>query len=239
LAVALLALALSAAFSVLPPRAAPASVSEDTSSAARAMRHLRIVAAEPHPIGSPAQERVRDHLVAEGEALGLPTEVRRDAASGAENVIVRMPGTANSTRDVLITAHYDSAPTAPGAADNGMAVAAMLETMRVLQAHEPLANDIVFLFTDGEERGQTGIAAFDATTRQQTASASPSHSRACPRAAERSCARPPRETPGSSGSSRRHRCPSSPTPPSSPQTATASATTSRRSHPPASSPLSS
>lgn len=61
---------------------------------------------------------------------------------------------------VLITAHYDSAPSAPGAADNGMAVAAMVETLRVLRAQGPLANDIVFLFTDGKESGQTGIAAF-------------------------------------------------------------------------------
>lgn len=36
----------------------------------------------------------------------------------------------------------------------------MLETMRVLHARAPLANDIVFLFTDWEENGQTGIAAF-------------------------------------------------------------------------------
>ena len=123
------------------------------------MQDLEVVAAEPHPIGSAAQQRVRDYLVAQAKGLGLPTEVQRDGVSGAENVIVRMPGTASS-RGVLITAHCDSAPEAPGAADNGMAVAAMLETMRVLRAQEPLANDIVFLFTDGEERGQTGIAAF-------------------------------------------------------------------------------
>jgi Peptidase family M28 len=73
---------------------------------------------------------------------------------------VRLPGSSDSDRDVLITAHYDSAPAAPGAADNGMAVAAMLETMRVLRAGAPLANDVVFLFTDGEESGQTGIAAY-------------------------------------------------------------------------------
>jgi hypothetical protein len=36
----------------------------------------------------------------------------------------------------------------------------MLETMRVLHALDPLTNDVVFLFTDGEENGQTGIAAY-------------------------------------------------------------------------------
>jgi acetylornithine deacetylase/succinyl-diaminopimelate desuccinylase-like protein len=31
---------------------------------------------------------------------------------------VRVPGTANSARDVLITAHYDSVPVGPGAGDD-------------------------------------------------------------------------------------------------------------------------
>lgn len=160
LAAALLALTLVAALPVVPPQAVPADVSDSTFSAERAMQDLEMVAAVPHPTGSAAQQRVREYLVAQAEGLGLPTEVQQDAGSGAENVIVRMAGRANSAHDVLITAHYDSVPSAPGAADNGMAVAAMLETMRVLQAQEPLANDIVFLFTDGEERGLKGIAAF-------------------------------------------------------------------------------
>lgn len=160
LAAAPLALTLVAALPVVPPQAVPADVSDSTFSAERAMQDLEMVAAVPHPTGSAAQQRVREYLVAQAEGLGLPTEVQQDAGSGAENVIVRMAGRANSAHDVLITAHYDSVPSAPGAADNGMAVAAMLETMRVLQAQEPLANDIVFLFTDGEERGLKGIAAF-------------------------------------------------------------------------------
>ncbi|HEU4540927.1 MAG TPA: M20/M25/M40 family metallo-hydrolase [Jiangellaceae bacterium] len=160
MAAALLALTLVAALPVVPPQAVPADVSDSTFSAERAMQDLEMVAAVPHPTGSAAQQRVREYLVAQAEGLGLPTEVQQDAGSGAENVIVRMAGRANSAHDVLITAHYDSVPSAPGAADNGMAVAAMLETMRVLQAQEPLANDIVFLFTDGEERGLKGIAAF-------------------------------------------------------------------------------
>ena len=92
---------------------------------------------------------MRDYILAQAESLGLPAEVQRaeNVAPGrtAENVIVRLPGAADSTRDVLITAHYDSAPSAPGAGDNGVSVAAMLETMRVLEAGEPLENDVVFL----------------------------------------------------------------------------------------------
>jgi Zn-dependent M28 family amino/carboxypeptidase len=61
---------------------------------------------------------------------------------------------------VLITGHYDSATSAPGAADNGVSVAAMLESMRALEAGKPLKNDTVFLFTDGEELGGAGAEAF-------------------------------------------------------------------------------
>lgn len=98
-------------------------------------------------MGSAEQERVRDYIVGQAEALGLPAEVQRaEVAPGrtTENVIVRMTGTANSARDVLIAAHYDSATSSPGAGDNGVSVAAMLETRRVLEAGKPLENDHVF-----------------------------------------------------------------------------------------------
>ncbi|GAB4568002.1 MAG: hypothetical protein Tsb0020_21000 [Haliangiales bacterium] len=75
------------------------------------------------------------------------------------NVIARLPGT-EGTHAVLIMGHYDSIPTGPGASDNGAAVAAMLETMRALRATEPLRNEVVFLFTDGEEAGGLGAEAF-------------------------------------------------------------------------------
>ena len=45
-------------------------------------------------------------------------------ATKVENILVRIEGTQPS-QAVLITAHYDSVPSAPGAGDNGMAVAAM------------------------------------------------------------------------------------------------------------------
>ncbi|WP_332662192.1 M20/M25/M40 family metallo-hydrolase [Aeromicrobium sp.] len=160
LAAALIVTTLLAAGLVVPPDAKRADTTATTFSADRAMQDLEVVAAEPHPIGSAAQQRVRDYLTVQAEALDLPVEVQLDESSGAENVIARLPGTSSSDRDVLITAHYDSTPNGPGAGDNGMAVAAMLETMRVLHARESLSNDVVFLFTDGEENGQTGIAAY-------------------------------------------------------------------------------
>jgi hypothetical protein len=163
LAVALVVIALVAAGPITTPNPVPASAPESTFSAQRAMEDLESVAREPHPMGTAEQERVRDYILGQAKALGLPTEVQRAEVGWgrtAENVIVRLPGTAGSARGVLITAHYDSATSSPGAGDNGVSIAAMLESVRALKASEPLKNDIVFLFTDGEEQGVLGARAF-------------------------------------------------------------------------------
>lgn len=163
LAVAIVAIALVAAWPVILPNSVPANVPESTFSAERAMEDLEVVAGEPHPIGSSEQKRVRDYILGQAEALALSTEVQRaevETGYTTENVIVRLPGTADSARDVLITAHYDSATSSPGAGDAGVSVVAMLESMRVLEAGESLENDIVFLFTDGEELGGPGAETF-------------------------------------------------------------------------------
>ena len=170
LTVALVAIAWVAALPAIPPDPVPAGAPQNAFSAGRALEELRVVARAPHPAGSPAQARVRQYILARAKALGLPTEVqrRRGAESSmwggwsgtVENVIVRVPGTRSSAPDVLITAHYDSVPVGPGAGDDGVSVAAMLETMRALKAGPPLKNDMVFLFTDGEELGLLGAKAF-------------------------------------------------------------------------------
>ena len=80
-------------------------------------------------------------------------------AAVVHNVVGRLPGR-DPSRAVLLVAHYDSVPTAAGAADNGMGVAALLETARALRAGPPPRNDVIFLFTDGEERGLLGSQAF-------------------------------------------------------------------------------
>src|SRR5215211_5206464 len=170
LAVALAAIAWVAALPAIPPDPVPASAPKDAFSAQRAMEELKVVARAPHPMGSAAQARVREHILGRAKALGLPAEVQRrhgvksswwGGFSGTvKNVIVRVPGSRRSAPDVLITAHYDSVPVGPGAGDDGASVAAMLETMRALKAGPPLKNDVVFLFTDGEELGWLGAKAF-------------------------------------------------------------------------------
>ncbi|MCY1406612.1 Peptidase family M28 [compost metagenome] len=68
-----------------------------------------------------------------------------------------VPGAAGT---VLFIAHYDSVGTAPGASDNGMAVASILQLMREIISRSDAQNNVVFLFTDGEELGLLGAKHF-------------------------------------------------------------------------------
>lgn len=154
-----------------PPAAVPASAPPTEFSAGRAMKHLEIIARKPHPTGSLAHAEVRDYLLRELSAAGLRPEVRRAVGVNrewgrtiqvgrVENVLARLGGTAGAGKALLLAAHYDSRPHSFGASDNGAAVAALLETLRALKAGPPLKNDLIFLFTDGEEDGLLGARAF-------------------------------------------------------------------------------
>jgi hypothetical protein len=61
---------------------------------------------------------------------------------------------------VLLMAHYDSVPNAPGASDDGLGTATLLETLRALKAGPLPKRDIIALFTDGEEIGRVGSRMF-------------------------------------------------------------------------------
>ncbi|WP_447041106.1 M20/M25/M40 family metallo-hydrolase [Streptomyces sp. DSM 118878] len=157
-----------------PPAARGADAPAKEFSAARAERHLEQIAKRPHPLGTADNERVRDYLVTTARTLGARVTVESGAvvrpdwgnpfpAGDAHNVVAKVPGTAPQTsggKALLLVAHYDSVPTGPGAADNGAAVAAMLEAMRALKESGGVRNDVVFLFTDGEELGALGAEMF-------------------------------------------------------------------------------
>jgi hypothetical protein len=154
----------------LPPAAVPASAPATEFSSGRAMGHLRAISRQPHPMGSAAHVEVRGYLVRELSALGVTPEIQQTTAvsnkasnpfRGAmvHNVIARLPGTGN-TKAILVVSHYDSVSTSYGASDDGAGVAAMLETLRALKTGPALKNDVILLFTDGEEPGLLGAEAF-------------------------------------------------------------------------------
>lgn len=162
------------AYNLISP---PASLSADAPatefSAGRAMQNLEIIARDPHPMGVfPAHAEVRDYLLDEIRKLDLVPQVQDTfglrlwgpesayiSGGFVENVLVRLPGS-QPDGTILLIAHYDSTPGGPGAADNGSGVVILLELLRALQAGPALRQDVVFLFTDGEEPGVFGTYAF-------------------------------------------------------------------------------
>src|SRR5438128_2709140 len=152
-----------------PPRAVPATAPDTAFSAERAMRHVEQMAQRPHPMGTADHDRVRDYIVDQLSRLGLTSQIQQATAIGTryrqagrvQNILARLPGTDPHRDGVLIMAHYDGVEAGPAASDDGAGSAALLETLRALRAQKrPLAHAIVALFTDGEEAGLLGAAAF-------------------------------------------------------------------------------
>jgi hypothetical protein len=153
-----------------PPNAMSVSAPATEFSSGRAMKHLGGIARQSHPMGTAEHAVVRDYILQELRSLGLDPVVQKTTAlnrrpgvpwlSGTvENLMARVKGTSDA-KAVMLLCHYDSVPTGPGASDDGSGVAALLETARALKAGPPLQNDVLLLFTDGEEAGLLGASAF-------------------------------------------------------------------------------
>ncbi len=168
--VVLLILTVFAVSRMAPPSAGLASAPPEEFSSNRAMTKLQVIASKPHPLGVPAHDEVRDYLLGELAALGVNAEVQATTsvsqrggttrAALVQNIVARLAGTNGGGKAILLVGHYDSAPISYGASDDGAAVAAMLEILRALKQSALLKNNVVFLFTDGEEAGLLGAEAF-------------------------------------------------------------------------------
>jgi Peptidase family M28 len=153
-------------YQTVPPKPSSISAPKSAFSSAHAMSHVRQIGSKPHPTGSPENAEVRQYLTNRIMELGFTPEIQstfannpRKQSDQIQNVLVKIPGT-KSGKALLLVAHYDSVPTGPGAADNGASVAAILETLRALKTQSPLQNDLICLFTDGEELGLLGAKVF-------------------------------------------------------------------------------
>jgi len=151
---------------VILDQRAPAAMGPDaqatTFSSLRAMDHLEQIAAEPHAVTQVGHARSRDYIVAQLRSLGWQTHVQAGTVDGEPtvyNVVGRLAGT-DSTGAIMIAGHYDSVSAGPGAADDGLAVASMVEVARALAEGPRLRNDVILNFTDGEEAGLLGARVF-------------------------------------------------------------------------------
>ncbi len=123
----------------------------------------------PHPTDTAGDDAVRARLVGQIRAIGLNAIVRDQFACNSifktrgvscarvRNVIVALGPT--NGKAILLNAHYDSSFVGPGAADDGVGVATLLEIASILK-NEPLQRPILLLFNEGEEVGLIGARAF-------------------------------------------------------------------------------
>jgi len=162
----LAALALKGSLLILPA-AGPSTSGFDANRAHQ--RLARILGDErPHPVDSGANDAVRERLIAEMRAVGLSPRVtddfacngRRGSAVACARVrnLVATIGPAEG-RHLLLVSHYDSTPAGPGAGDDGIGVATMLEVAEALRGRA-LARPVTFLINEGEEFGLIGARAF-------------------------------------------------------------------------------
>jgi hypothetical protein len=139
--------------------------------AARAKARLAFVLGDqrPHPADSVGDDIVRSRLIATLQQMGLKPIVRDQVACNdfqkalliacarVRNVIAVLGPPAGKA--LLLSAHYDSVPVGPGASDDGIGVATLLEVGSTLK-DRPLRRPVILLFNEGEELGLVGARAF-------------------------------------------------------------------------------
>jgi hypothetical protein len=177
-AMALIGALLWAILAIMPPAPVPSDGPPDRFSAIRAMADIQAIGRRPHSAGSVEDQRVRAYLAGRLRALGadvteqafpLPAKStarltrwsgQDQAGAVGHNVVGLLPGQDPHLPALLLMAHHDTVWGSPGAADDSMGVATILETLRTISAQGRPVRDVVVLFTDAEELGLDGAQAF-------------------------------------------------------------------------------
>lgn len=163
---------------VTPPSAAPENHDVSDFSSARAMEDVRIIAAEPHPTGTPENAKVRQYIQMRLADLGLdvqehPVEItgfpverlnrwngREDTSQTIYNITGILPGKDRTLPALLLMAHHDTVWDSPGASDDTIGIAVILEVLRAINGDENRERDVIVLITDAEELGLAGAVNF-------------------------------------------------------------------------------
>jgi hypothetical protein len=166
-------LATSAAYHAPPSAPSDAPPAQFSGVRAKALLQRLLGDSQPHPMGSAANERLRERIVAQLRGLGLEPQLQRgpmvcSARFGAcgtpVNILARLEGSEHAgdggSAAVLLAAHYDSVPAGPGASDDTAGVATALEIARILTLRPRARHAVIVLLDDGEELGLLGAEAF-------------------------------------------------------------------------------
>ncbi|MDF0717663.1 M28 family peptidase [Muricauda sp. 334s03] len=154
--------------SLMPSYKANEDVVLEAFSTDRALEHVKQLSKEPHAVGFPGHERVKDYIISELNTMGLETTIQEGYTAGdwgnlskATNILARIRGSGNG-KALLLLSHYDSSPhSSYGASDAGSGVATILEGIRAfLSENKTPKNDIIILITDAEELGLNGADLF-------------------------------------------------------------------------------
>src|SRR5262245_61290348 len=102
-------------------------------------KHVSAIASAEHNTRAPERlEAAARAIESELKALGYEIRTQEFDAGGGKtvrNLEATIPGTKSET--LVIGAHYDSAPGAPGANDNGSGTAALIELARLFRGWKP------------------------------------------------------------------------------------------------------
>ncbi|KZV82592.1 Zn-dependent exopeptidase [Exidia glandulosa HHB12029] len=139
---------------------------------------LQVIATFPHPFNSRQNEVVQKHILTRLEAIasshsGVEVEFDNQTAATyvhtygaavaghyeATNILARINGTQPELDSVLISAHYDSVSTAPGATDDGMGVVTAIALVDYFSRNQP-TRTLIFNINNGEEDGLWGARIF-------------------------------------------------------------------------------
>jgi hypothetical protein len=155
------------ALGLRPPAPKAANAPPDQFSAGRAVETLtRVLSKEaPHPVGSDANSAVRERILQELVKVDYIPRVESGfvcnpsgTCATVNNIVARLEGTDKTA--VLLAAHYDSVPAGPGASDDGVGVAAVLEIAHVMKSLPAPRHSVILLIDDGEDAGLLGAREF-------------------------------------------------------------------------------
>jgi Peptidase family M28 len=133
--------------------ALPSMTGEERGLAEGLREHVQAIASKPHHRWAPAElEAAASYCEDRLRAAGYVVQREEFKAAGAvvRNLIVEVRGIRQADEIVLVGAHYDSVPGAPGANDNGSGAAAVLELARAFRGWRPARTWRLALFVNEE-----------------------------------------------------------------------------------------